>query len=103
MDIEDKKSVVISAYDEDDAYDESAPEKGLLMAILLSAINDLKRQGRIGRQAQEFFLNQSDEYIFSFKSICDYLSVDPQKILIVTGLEGNDKKQVKSLSLRTHG
>lgn len=103
MEIEDKKSVVISAYDEDDAFDEAAPEKGLLVAILLSAINDLKRQGRIGRQAEEFFLNESDEYIFSFKSICDYLSVDPKKILVVTGLEGNEKKEIKPLSLRTHG
>ena len=52
----------------------------------MSALNDLKKQGELGRKATEFFMSSDDEYIFSFRSICDYLSVDPLRILRVTGL-----------------
>ncbi|RIL07322.1 MAG: hypothetical protein DCC75_10105 [Proteobacteria bacterium] len=74
-------------YDDMEPYDSAVPEKNLLKAILLSAMADLRKPGEVGRKATEFFLNPNDDYIFSFVSICDYLSIDPRRILRLTGLK----------------
>ena len=47
--------------------------------------------------ATEYFLASEDEYIFSFHSVCDFLSVDPNKVLIAAGLLQKEKsKTVKA-------
>ena len=83
---DDKNTAVHSAYDEQDAFDFSVPEKNLLKAVLLSAISDLNRPGELGRRANEYLLNGDEKYIFSFRSICEHLSIDPKRILRVAGL-----------------
>ena len=75
------------AYDEDNLFDETAPEKSLLSAILQSALSDLRRGGSDRRKAIEYFLSPDEEYIFSFRSVCDLLSVDPNRVLVVAGLK----------------
>ena len=74
------------AYEDEAPFDVVAPEKSLLNAILQSALLDLSKKGVERRKAMEYFLEPSQEYIFSFRSICDFLSVDPNKILVVAGL-----------------
>ena len=102
MSNEEKNTVVITAYDEE-ASDPIRPEKNLLLAILVSAMNDLKNKGRVGRQAQEFFLNDDQEYVFSFRAICDQLEVSPDKILMVTGLHPqNDEDAPKRALPKSH-
>ena len=85
--MEHKNQQFFEAYVDSEQFDSSGPEKHLLLAILMSAIRDIKCKGTVGRQAEAFFLDQDPEYIFSFKSICDYLSVDPNQVLVVTGLD----------------
>lgn len=75
------------AYDDEAPFDVVAPEKGLLNAILQSALLDLNKKGAERRRAMEYFLDNDEAYIFSFRSICDFLSVDPNKILVVAGLK----------------
>ena len=86
MQREERNTAIYVAYDDVRPHDGSVPEKNLLVAILLNALNDLKKPGDTGRKAVEFFLNAEDDYIFSFQSICDYLAIDPKKILTITGL-----------------
>ena len=86
MQREEKNTAIYVAYDDTQAFDGVGPEKHLLLAILLSALSDLKKPGDAGRKAVEYFLSTEDDYIFSFQSICDYLAIDPKQILMVTGL-----------------
>jgi hypothetical protein len=60
-----------------------AGEKQLLVAILSSAMLDARKTGRVGREATQFFMNTDDNYIFSFRSICEYLKINPESILKV--------------------
>ena len=70
-----------TAYEDWANFDPVEPEKNLLKAILLSAISDLKKSGEPAKEAQEFFHDPEEEYVFSFRAICTHLSVDPDKIL----------------------
>lgn len=94
MSSDEKTTVILAAYEEE-AGDPIRPEKNLLLAILVSAMNDLKNKGRVGRQAQEFFLNDDQEYIFSFRAICEQLEVSPDKILMVTGINPQNEEDAK--------
>ena len=91
--MDNKNQPAFEAFDADMVFDESKPEKHLLMAILVSAIKDLKCKGPIGKQAEAFFLNMDDAYLYSFPSICDYLSIDRNKVLQVTGINKPVDKQ----------
>lgn len=90
---ENRNVVVHTAYDEQDSVDPSRPEKDLLRAILLSAISDLRKSGAVGRKAHEYFLSQEDDYLFSFRSVCGFLSIDPKSVLILTGLSTQKEKK----------
>ena len=81
-----KNTAIYIAYDEFEPIDIAAPEKNLLKAILLTAMADLKKKGVVGRKAMEYFLSPEDDYLFSFRSVCAFLDVDPNKILCVMGL-----------------
>ena len=84
-----KETVVEVAFEDWEGFDPASPEKGLLKAILLTAINDLKKTGSERKEAEEFLLSTDESYIFSFRTICDFLNVDPNKILMVSGLTPN--------------
>lgn len=85
-----KDSAMFIAYDDLAAFDESEPEKKLLRAIIVSALSDIRSTGIESRQATQFFLSPEDDYVFSFRSICDYLHLDPKKILTVAGLDDKE-------------
>lgn len=82
-----KDTAIYVAYDDQEPYDASRPEKELLRAILMNAMSDLKRSGEVGRQAKAYFLSPDDRYLFAFQSVCRFLDVDPNTILVVTGLK----------------
>jgi hypothetical protein len=75
-----KNSSLYVAYDDSESSLNSS-ETELLLAILLTAIEDLKDEGRKSRKAREFFLSKEEDYLFSFLSICDYLNVSATVIL----------------------
>lgn len=82
-----KNTAIYTAYDDQEPLDSAVPEKNLLKAVLLTAMSDLKRGGDPGRRATEYFLNQSEEYLFSFQSVCNFLEIDPERILRMAGLK----------------
>jgi len=84
---DDKDTAIYVAHEDNEPFDPARPEKSLLCAVLLAAINDLKRQGEPRRKAEEYLLSSEDSYVFSFRGICSYLGVDPEQILISIGLK----------------
>ncbi len=82
-----KDTAIYVAYEDHEPLDESASERNLMSAILMNAMIELNHNGEAGRRAREYFLSKEDDYLFSFRSICNYLSIDPNTILIVSGLK----------------
>lgn len=87
MRADEKEIAIFTAYEDQEPYDTARPEKSLLLALLLNALSDLNKKGEPKRKATEFFMSEEEDYIFSFKTICSYLSIDPEKVLIFAGLE----------------
>ncbi len=95
-------TAIYVAYDDHQGYDPARPERDLLRAVLMSALSDVKKSGGVQEEARQFFLCEEDDYIFSFRSICQFLSVDPDKVLVLTGLndETCEAQSDKPLSQR---
>lgn len=74
--IHEKDSAMFVAYDDHEFSSVCSSEKGLMRAILTTALMDLKKDGVLGRKALEYFHSDEEDYIFSFKSICGYLDID---------------------------
>lgn len=68
------------------SYEGAGGERSLLAAVLTQALSDVKSTGERARSAVRFFLSEDDYDVFSFHSICSYLSIDPVRVLQVTGL-----------------
>mgnify|MGYP001350210148 CR=1 FL=1 len=84
-----KETSIFIAYDDFEPLDESQSEKFLLKAVLNSAINEVVRDGLKAKDAVRYFLDTDEEYLFSFRSICEHLNISPKQILIVSGLYNN--------------
>ena len=64
------------------------PEKALLMAILEDAIHCYRKyraaRDRAGRErfreAEQWIMEEGDDWLFSFNNVCELLSLDPQFI-----------------------
>lgn len=87
MENELKDQTIIVAYEDEGAFDASEPEKNLLAAMLLYALNDVNKSGTLKDEALEYLLNPDEDYVFSFRSVCNLLNVDPSMVLQVVGLE----------------
>jgi hypothetical protein len=83
---EEKNTTIYIAYDDFEGFDPARPEKNLLRAVLISAMSDLRKGDGSAVKAREFFLNHTEEYLFSFQSICNFLELDPKLVLMITGL-----------------
>lgn len=83
---EDKNTAIFVANEEYVPWDPVEPERNLLRAILMSALNDIQKGGSLEEDARSFFLSEEDDYVFSFRAICDFLNLDPSQVLILTGL-----------------
>lgn len=84
-----RETLIISIDDDNYPSDPVSSERDLLKAVLFSAISDLEKEGYVAKDALRFFLNPDSEYIFSFRSICEYLKIPPEHILESTGLVDN--------------
>lgn len=82
-----KNTAIYIAYEDCEPLDLALPEKNLLKAILLTAMADMRKSGLVSRRAMEYFLSPDDDYLFSFRSVCGFLEIDPSKILRVLGLK----------------
>jgi len=51
----------------------------LMRAMILRTIEDLNAGGELRAEALEYLMDEDEEYIFSFNSICRYFSFDPVK------------------------
>lgn len=91
---DDKNTAIFIANEEYVPWDPAEPERNLLRAILMSALNDIQKQGTLHEDAKNFFLNDDEDYVFSFRAICDHLEIDPKHILVLAGL---------AESMREHG
>ncbi len=90
-----KETQILIAYEDFEPEDFSRPEKNLLLAVLLTAMTDLKVAGDSRHRAIEYFLHPEDDYIFSFRGVCNHLQVDPVRILRFTGLLGRFQSEEK--------
>lgn len=81
-----KNTAIYVAYEDEEGFDPAMPERNLLRAILLAAMSDAQEGGKSARQAVQFFSCKDEDYIFSFRSICNHLELDPTTILKVVGL-----------------
>ncbi len=79
-------TAIFEAYGEFDNFDPSIPEKTLLMAVLQNALYDLQKDGADAVKAAEYLLNPEEDYLFSFRSVCNYLNINPKDILRMVGL-----------------
>ena len=84
---DDNNTAIYIAFEDHDPNDPALPEKNLLRAILLTAMSDLKKEGDSCRKATEYFLSTEEDYIFSFRSVCNFLDIDAEQVLVVTGLK----------------
>lgn len=83
---EEKNTAIFVAYEEEGEPDSAVPEKNLLRAVLLNAMNDLRKDGASAHKAMEYFLNPEEEYIFSFRSVCNHLNIDFKRVLKAAGV-----------------
>lgn len=95
-----KSTAIFVAYEDEQPIDLANAEKGLLKALLAHAMADLKRPGKVGRLAKAFFLDDDEEYLFSFRSICDHLDLDPETVLKRVGLLAKKVKPEESARRR---
>lgn len=82
-----KNTVIFEGFAEHEPFDPAHPERNLLRAILRTALNDIHKAGDAQKQAKEFFLSSDEDYIFSFRSICFFLGLDPKQVLTITGVQ----------------
>jgi len=82
----DKDIALFAAYEDIIPWDASTPEKNLLRAMLITAMADYRKKGKIHRLAFEYFTNTSESYPFSFRCVCRTLDVNPEDILRRIGL-----------------
>jgi len=82
-------------YDNDSGC-ESLELAELMRAIILRAIEDLKKGGEVAEDAKAFLFSTSpedEEYPFSFSSICAYLGINEEltRQQIYSAYQGNIK------------
>ena len=99
-----KDTAIYTAFDGYTPLDTARPEKSLLLAILMSAMSDLRKNGSAQRQATEYLLDPDESYVFSFVSVCNHLDIDPRRILRSLGLEKRAlAREESSRNHRTNG
>ena len=81
-----KDTAIYVAYEEFEPRDTAVAEKDLLRAVLLTAMNDLQRNGDQSKKAREYFLSPENSHLFSFRSVCNLLDIDRTQVLRIVGL-----------------
>ena len=55
------------------------PLKELMRAMVLRAIDDYRTKGEFFDEAKEYLEDEDEDYILSFKYICQHLDIDADK------------------------
>lgn len=92
-----KDTAIYVAYDDHEPLDTAFAEKNLLYAILNAALTDVRRPGTDSAKAIQYLLSPDEEYLFSFRSICNLLGLDPKRVLIATGLEERFRRGIGAI------
>ncbi len=82
-----EETIILTIDDFEDYFNPFEPERSLLAAIILNAISDLHSNKRDAAIAKNYLLDQSEDYIFSFRSICNHLDIDYRTVLAHAGLQ----------------
>jgi hypothetical protein len=51
----------------------------LMRAMILRTIEDIQSGGELREEALEYLMDEDEEYVLSFNSICRYFGFDPEK------------------------
>jgi hypothetical protein len=88
------ETAIYVAHEEHIPRDPTEAERNLMRAVLNSAIADIQKAGDPAREAQIFFKNDDEDYLFSFKNICAQLDLCPSTILSIVGLNKSKHRSV---------
>ena len=86
-------SAIFTAYDDFVHFDISEPERNLMRAILRSAIEDYQKGGEAHKEARRFILSNDMTYVYSFRSICNFLGICPHTIRKVVGVVADQEQE----------
>jgi hypothetical protein len=83
-------------------------EERLMLAVLESAVEDFQKyviarkssEKKLFQQAEEWFLEENSDELFSFRNICETLQLHPDYIR--QGLMGWKEAKLKTLSVEGH-
>ncbi len=95
------ETAIYVAFDDSTQFDPSEPEKHLMLAILRTAMEDIRKRGEMYRDARRFFLSDDDSYLFSFLSICHQLKLCPRTIRTTVGIFGSAESRANNRSVST--
>lgn len=99
---EDRNTAIFIAYEDHQETELAVPERELLRAILRSALLDVRRAKSAEelRKAKIYLLDGDEDYIFSFRSICQFLNLVPERIIEALGLgQENHDLQIETKNL----
>ena len=88
------ETAIYIAHDEWIPRDPTEAERNLMRAVLNSAIADIQKAGEPAQEAKQFFKNDDEDYLFSFKSICAQLNLCPTTILSIVGLHRSKQRSL---------
>lgn len=80
------ETAIYTAYDDFKHIDHALPERNLMRAMLTLAMDDVRAGGDRARDAIRYVLDERDDYLYSFISICNHLGLCPRTIRTVVGL-----------------
>ncbi|MDZ4784874.1 MAG: hypothetical protein SGJ02_02245 [bacterium] len=96
----DRHVAIFTAFEDMIPWDAANPERNLLRAMLITAMHDIRKKGKVQKLAFEYFQNLDETYPFSFLSICNYLGVDSNSVLESIGLLSRDiKSEISKVSI----
>ena len=90
-----EETTIFIAHEECVSLDIAESEKNLMRAILRTAMDDINKQGELARDARRYFLGGDDEYLYSFRNVCNSLELCPKTILTIVGLHDPDMATFK--------
>ena len=70
--------------------------------MLLTAMHDLGKRGKVRKLALEYFTNSDDSYPFSFLSVCETLCIEPESVLRKLGLDEESPRAMPQESSVRH-
>ena len=80
-------TAIYTAFDDYQPRDTAQSERNLIRAVLLLAMDDIKKTGEVQRDARRFFASNNIVYPYSFLNICFSLNLCPRTIRTIIGLD----------------